>query len=147
MLYVSRVDSKISNQKQINPQIARNILQGVFECFNSCRDECLLSLLHRYVSVLFRSPIVMCWIAPHFKILSEKIDPENSNEIAALVLKQFTTWKHNVDDALKLTVKSLAMRHVMDSLSMVRNTLSTLSLYSETTHCNCIHDRYAERKL
>ena len=137
MLYVSRVDSKISNQNQLNPQIARNILQGVFECFNSCRDECLLSLLHRYVSVLFRAPVVMRWIAPHFKILSEKIDPENSNEIAALVLKQFTTWKHNVDDALKLTVKSLAMRHVMDSLSMV-DTLSTLSLYSETTHYNCI---------
>ena len=62
------------------------ILQGVFECFNSCRKECLLlSLLHRYVSVLFRSPTVMRWIAPYFKILTDKIDPENSSEIAALV--------------------------------------------------------------
>ena len=117
---------ELIDHKTSNCAVAKYLLEsGVFE--NVHHDDDVMNLLGRYVPVLFRSPTVMRWITPHFEILSKQIKDVHHHEmfeLLTLLLKHFIDWElaHNktpVDNALKVTVKSLATSgDWMDSLSM-----------------------------
>ena len=106
--------------------VAREVIEVVLmECGNM-NNNTTLYLLSHYVRVLFQSPRVMHWIAPHFQHLISNIvdDDELQDEkelfnTLVLLLKRFAVWDHKVDETLKMTVKSIAMRD-MECLSQER---------------------------